>query len=238
MKCAEVFLFLTLFLCPLLNTWEPFLPQLPSYGNYGPLCWFQLELTNNCTCNTLNERFLQAIPLAVSCFGYSVLTFTVFLSLCGMYHKVRTTTIGGRIIRVIPTVVILIILALVIMVWYIRLAVHSDGAGSFSAWLRKVTITGAASIVMLTAVGMYVHFPMHLCEQCRRSPCMSTGTSELQPLHPPEHSNSTQTRFSNPHSTVTTETTPLIPHAPKVSHHNDHSCTSFSIAHSSVTTVI
>ena len=58
LKCAEIFLFLTLFLCPLLNTWEPFLPQLPSYGNYGPLCWFQLELTNNCTYNTLNERFL------------------------------------------------------------------------------------------------------------------------------------------------------------------------------------
>ena len=167
-----------------------------------------------------------------------MLTFTVFLSLCGMYHKVHTTTIGGRIIRVIPTVVILIIIALVIMVWYIRLAVHSDGAGSFSAWLRNVTITGAASIVLLTAAGMYVHFPMHLCEQCRRSPCPSTGTSELQPLHPPEHSSSTETRFSNPHSTVTTETTPLIPHAPKVSHHNDHSCTSFSIAHSSVTTGI
>ena len=150
----------------------------------------------------------------------------------------HTTTIGSHIIKVIPTVVILMILALVIMVWYIRLAVHSDGAGSFSAWLRKVTITGAASIVMLTAVGMYVHFPMHLYEQCRRFPCMSTRQSKLQPLHPQEHSSSTQTRFSNPHSTITTETTPLIPHAPKVSHHNDHSCTSFSVAHSSVTTGI
>ena len=180
-KLGEVFLFLILFLCPLLNSWEPFLPQLPSYGNYGPLCWFRLELTDNSTYNTLNERFLQAIPFAAVSFGYSVLIFTVFLILCGMYCKFRTTTIGGRIIRVIPTVVILIILALVIIVWYIKLAVHSHGFGSFSAWLRNVMITGAASIVTLTAVGMYVHFPIHLCEQCRRSTCMSTGQNELQP---------------------------------------------------------
>ena len=238
LKCAEVFLFLILFLCPLLNTWEPFLPQLPSYGNHGPTCWFRLELTNNCTYNTLNELFLWAIPFAVSCFGYSVLTFIVFVTLCGMYHKVRTTTLGGHIIRVIPTVVFLIILTLVIMVWFIRSAVHSHRFGSFSAWLRSVTITEAVNLVMLMAVGMYVHFPMHLCGQCRRSPSSSTGQSELQPLHPPEHSNSTQTRFSNPHSTVTTDTTPLITHAPKVGHHNDRSCTSFSVAHSSVTTVI
>ena len=65
LKCAEVFLYLVLFLWPLLISWEPFLPQMPSYGNYGPLCWFRLELTNTCTYNTLNERFLQSIPAAV-----------------------------------------------------------------------------------------------------------------------------------------------------------------------------
>ena len=35
-KLWEVLLFILLFLCPILNSWEPFLPQLPSYGNYGP----------------------------------------------------------------------------------------------------------------------------------------------------------------------------------------------------------
>ena len=34
LKLGEVCLFLILFLCPLLNSWEPFLPQLPSYSNY------------------------------------------------------------------------------------------------------------------------------------------------------------------------------------------------------------
>ena len=235
-KWLEVFLFLILFLCPLLNSWEPFLPQLPSYGNYGPLCWFRLELTDNCTYNTLNERYLQSIPFAVVCFGYSVLTFTISLTLCGMYCKFRTTTIGGRIIRVIPTAVVLVILPLVIMVWFIKSAVHSDDFGSFSAWLINVIGIKAANFVLLTAIGIYVHFPTHVCEQCRRSPYLSTEQSELQPLLPPERNISTQTRFSNPHSTVTTETTPLITHALKVGQQNDCSCTSFSIAHSSITT--
>ena len=237
-KWLEVFLFLILFLCPLLNSWEPFLPQLPSYGNYRPLCWFHLELTDNCTYNTLNECYLQSIPVPVVCFGYFVLTFTVLLTLCGMYCKFRTTTIGGRIVKVIPTVVILVILPLVIMVGFIRSAVYSDGFGSFSAWLINVIGIKAANFVLLTAIGIYVHFPTHVCEQCRRSPYLSTEQSELQPLLPPEHNISTQTRFSNPHSTVTTETLPLMPHALKVSQHNDCSHTSFSIAHSSVTTVI
>ena len=239
MKCAEVFLYLVLFFGPLLISWEPFLPQIPSYGNYGPLCWFRLELTSNCTYNTLNECFLQSIPAAVVSFGCFLLTFTVFLTLCGMYCKFRSTTIGGRIVRVIPTVVILIILPLVVMVWFIKLAVHSAGFGSYSAWLTNVTGIRAASLVLLAAMGMYVHFPKHVCKQCRRCPYLSTGQTELQPPHPPEtkHSNSTPTRFSNPHSTVTTETTPLIPHGSKVGHHNDRSHSSFSIAHSPVTTV-
>jgi len=36
-KLGEALLFLTLFLSPLLNTWEPFLlPWFAPYGNYGP----------------------------------------------------------------------------------------------------------------------------------------------------------------------------------------------------------
>ena len=174
------------FFCPLLNSWEPFLPQLPSYGNYGPLCWFRLELTDNCTYNTLNEHYLQSVPVAVVCFGCSMLTFTVLLILCGMYCKFCMTTIGGHIVRVIPTAVVLVILPIVMMVWFIRSAVYSDGFGSFSAWLRNVTGIRAANFVLLTAIGIYVHFPTHKCEQCRRSPYLSTDQSELQPLLPQE----------------------------------------------------
>ena len=265
LKLGELFLFLILFLCPLLNSWEPFLPQLPSYGNYGPLCWFRLELTDNCTYNTLNERYLQAIPFAVVCFGYFVLTFTVLLILCGMYCKFRTTTIGGRIVRVIPTAVFLVILPIVMMVEFVKSAVHSNGFGSFSVWLTYMTATLASTIVMLMAVGAYVHFPTCGCEQCRRCPYLPTRKSELQPvlldpnnnprmkkytnLHPPvitettprplkvnHHNNPSNTKYSVAHSPVTTESAPMIVHPPKLDHHNNPSDTLYSVAHSPVTT--
>ena len=228
LKCAEVFLFLMLFLCPLMNSWEPFLPQSPSYGNYGPVCWFRLELTDNCTYNTLNEHFLQAIPFAI---------FTVFLILCGMYCKFRTTTIGGRIVRVIPTTIVLVMLLIAVMAMYIISAVHSNRFGSFSAWITNVTVITAAAIAMLMVVGMYIHFPTHLCEQCGRTSCLSTGQNEQnQSVHPAEYNNPTQLSVNNPHSTATTETTPLIMHAPKVGHRNERSHTTYSVAHSPVTT--
>ena len=250
-KLGEVFLYLILFLCPLLNTWEPFLPQIPlSYGNYGPLCWFRLELTNNCTSNTFNERFLEAIPNAVLCFGCFVLTFTILLILCGMCCKFRTKQSGNRIIRVIPTVAVLTILILVMTLWFLLSAVSSKGFGngSFSAWLKNVTITTAAAIGMLVAVGVYVHFPTHLCKQCRRAevvrraphqqlpPAGQNEGIEQQPAHPPEHNNLPEEDFNNPppdHMTA-----PLVPSPPKVDHRNNPrpSHTGYNNPHSLVTT--
>ena len=262
LKCAEIFFYLILFLCPLLNSWEPFLPQLPSYGNYGPLCWFRLELTDNCTSNAFNQRFLQAIPFAVVCLGYSVLTSTVSLSLCGMYCRFRMTKIGSRIIRVIPTAVVLVILPIVMMVGFIKSAVHSNCFGSFSTWLVNATATTAGTVVMLMAVGMYVHFPMCVCEQFRRCLYLPTGRNELQPIHlipknnprlkrysnldstvitestplKVNHHTPSNTKYSIVHSPVTTQTASLIVHPRKLDHHNNPSHTMYSIAHSPVTT--
>ena len=246
-KLREVFLYLFLFLCPLLNTWEPFLPQIPSYGNYGPLCWFRLELTNNCTYSTFNECFLEAIPNAVVCFGYFVLTSTISLALCGLYCKFRANKSGNRIIRVIPTVVVLTILTLVMMLWFLLSAVSPKGfgiVGSFSAWLKNVTITTATTTGMLVAVGIYVHFPTHLCKQCRRAtdlhqqirPVGQNEGIEQQPAHPPEHNNPPEEHFNNPppdHMTA-----PLVPSPPKVNHRNNSrpSHTGYSNPHSPVTT--
>ena len=132
---------------------------------------------------------------------------------------------------------VLVMLLIAVMAMYIILAVHSNCFGSFSAWITNVTVITAAAIGMLMFVGMYVHFPTHLCEQCGRASYLSTGQNEQnQSVQPPDHNNPTQSIVSNPHSTVTTETTPLIPHAPKVGHHNDRSHTSYSVAHSPVTT--
>ena len=269
-KLREVFLYLVLFLCPLLNSWEPFLPQISSYGNYGPLCWFSLELTDNCTFNTFNERFLEAIPNAIVCFGYFVLTSTISLTLCGMYCKFRMKKSGNHIIRIIPTIAILTTLTLVMMMWFLLSAVSSKGfgkVGSFSAWLKNVTITTATTIGMLLAVGIYVHFPTHLYKQCkravvmRRAPCQQlppagqndtwysvpheTVTTDAVPSIPPPpnvgHCNDPpQTRSTSHHSPATTdqETARLIAHPPKVSHHNDPSSTWYSVSHETVTTNI
>ena len=66
---------------------------------------------------------------------------------------------------------------------------------------------------------------------------MSTGQNEQnQSVNHAGHNNPTQLSVNNPHSMVTTETTPLITHAPKVGHHNEGSHTSYTVAHSPVTT--
>ena len=229
-KLGEVLLFLILFLCPLLNSWESFLPQIPSYGNYGPLCWFRLELTNNCTYSTFNERFLEAIPNAVVCFGNFVLIFAVLLTLCGMYCKFHRKATRTRIIKVIPTIAILALLTLVMMLWFLLSAVRSEGfhkIGSFSAWLKNITITTVATTGMLLAVGIYVYFPTRLCKQCRRGSARQNGELGQQPVHHPEHNNPLE---------IDCETKPLIPHLPKASSHHDSSHTRYESLYSPITT--
>ena len=264
----EVILFLILFFCPLLNTWEPFLPQLPSYGNYGPLCWFRLELTDNCTTNKSDELFLVNIPFAVVCFGYCVLTFTISLALCRMHCKFRTKTIGNQIITVIPTVVVVTVLQFIVMLWFILSAIPSKSpsqVGSFSEWLRNVTVTTAINIGTLVAVGVYIHFPIYLCRRCKRALHQEGGRNEQEMIHPPDvaHHNTetmyidlhspvttvappqevghrkytTHTTCNIAHSPLTTECTALIStHPPEVDHHKYPTHTTYSISHEPVTT--
>ena len=178
-KLAEALLFLILFLSPLLNTWEPFLPQFAPYGSYGPLCWFRLELTDNCTTNVLthksdiNALYLQTIPFAVMGFVGSVLTFMTLVTLCGMYCKFRMRTIGTRISRVIPLMTIMIFIVFVMAVYFTIISVtykSFDKNNSFSAWLRDVTVILSVTIGSLVIIGVYVHFPMKLCLHHKNSP--------------------------------------------------------------------
>ena len=246
-KAKEVLLFLLLFLCPLLNTWEPFLPQLPSYGSYGPLCLFRLELTDNCTTNKTDELFLKLIPMAVVCFGVGVLTFTISLALCHMYCKFRAKTIGSRIITVIPTTALVTVISFMMMLWFILSAIPSKSQiDSFSAWLGSVTVTPAITIGTQVVVGIYVHFPTHLCLHCKRALHQEGGWNEQEVIHPPQVANHntqcSQTTYTNLHSpvtTVTAETIPLISiHHPEVDYHKYHTYTMRSISHEPVTTDI
>ena len=219
-KLGEALLFLILFLSPLLNTWEPFLPQFAPYGNDGPLCWFRLELTDNCTANTthksdINALYLQTIPFAVICCIGSVLTTTTLVTLCGMYCKFRMRTIGTRISRVIPPMVTLIFIIFVVGAYFAILSVaykSFNNINSFSAWLRDVTVTLAVAIGLLGVVGVYVHFPMKLCLYQKKSPSTQPSlqnrtirTSRASQTVP------SQTVTYLAHETVTTtEASPLI----------------------------
>jgi len=170
---AEALLFFILFLLPLPDTLAPFSPQLPSYGNFGPLCWFRLELTKNCTVSTFDISFLHTVPFAIICFACCVLTLVISLMiLCGLYLKYRNEEgkIGRSIGRYIPTMVILTVLTFIMTGWYIVSAVTAKNfRNSFSDWLREATVTLAATVGILVATGIYIHFPTHLCDLCKRA---------------------------------------------------------------------
>ena len=169
---TEALLFLILFLLPLPDTLAPFSPQLPSYGNFGPLCWFRLELTENCTVSTFDISFLHMVPFAIMCFGCCVLTFTISLTiLCGLYlkyHNEKGRT-GRSIGRYLPTMVILTLLSFIMTGWYIVSAVTAKNFGnSFADWVREATVTLGATIVVLMATGIYIHFQA-LFDLCKRA---------------------------------------------------------------------
>jgi len=257
-KLWEAMLFLLLFLCPLLNSWEPFLPQLPSYGNNGPSCWFSLNLTNNCTTNNSDGLFLRTIPLAVACCGCCLLTLTVSLALCCTYCKFRIKTVGSHIITVIPAVVVMTFVSFMMMVWFVILAATTSSqieSLNFSTWLRNVTVITASTVGILVLAGVYIHFPTQLCLHCKRA-LDQGGQNEQQIARPPEvachntqpvitphlqevdhHKYHTHTICDIPHSPVTTEYTPLIStHPSEVDHRKYPTHTTCSISHEPVTT--
>ena len=168
----EAFLFLILFFIPLLNTLEPLASLLPFYGNYGPMCWFRLELTENCTVSTADVFFLQAIPFAIMCFSCCMLTFMISLTtLCGLYLKFQKKgKLGSRIGTLIPMMLILTVITFVMTGWFIVSAVTAKNfSNSFSDWLREATVTLAATVGILVATGIYIHFPTQLCDLCKRA---------------------------------------------------------------------
>ena len=257
-KLWEAMLFLLLFLCPLLNSWEPFLPQLPSYGNNGPSCWFSLNLIDNCTTNNSDGLFLRTIPFAVACFGCCLLTLMVSLALCCTYCKFRTKTVGSHIITVIPAVVVMTFVSFMMMVWFIIQAATTSSqieSLNFSTWLRNVTVITASTVGILVLAGVYIHFPTPLCLHSKRA-LDQGGQNEQQIVHPPEvayhntqpaitphppnvdhHTYHTHTICDIPHSPVTTEYTPLIStHPPEVDHRKYHTHKICDIPHSAVTT--
>ena len=90
----EVILFLTCFLVPILNTVEPFILPIDPYGHYGPLCWFRLEIDENCSHSNMlykNEQLLWTLPFGLMSFSLFTLGFFITIILCCIYRNFRKT---------------------------------------------------------------------------------------------------------------------------------------------------
>ena len=169
-------------------------------------------------------------------------------SLVGMYCKFHMKTIVSRIIRVLVIPIIAIVTVTTFMIipeWFTLSAVPSKSLGrigSFSSWLRYVTVTTVSTIGMLVVVGVYVYFPTHFCRlHCRRGLHSERGRNGEQVVHPPEvtHHNA-QAMYTNLHSPVTpppevdkhsTDTTCNIPHSPVTTECTLTECTPLISAH-------
>ena len=115
-RMGEVLLFLFLIACPaFLNTWEPFMSQVTSYGSYGPWCWFEQPLPTNCSNHTewYNEDalYLVAIPYTGALFVCSPFLLCVTIAWCGLYIKFHSSLVGNRVAKVIPIIILLLIVA-------------------------------------------------------------------------------------------------------------------------------
>ena len=83
------------------------------------------------------------------------------------------------------------------MLWFILSAITAKSQiGSFSTWVENVTVAPAGTIGMPVVVGIYVHFPTHLCLYCKTALHQEGGQNEQQVIHPPE----SKTSQMNTHS--------------------------------------
>ena len=166
-KLWEVILFLGCFLFPVLITWEPFIAPFASYGNYGPLCWFRLEINENCTYKnkvSLNEYFLWTLPFAIMSFLLWALASIITIMLCCMYCKFHKTRMGGRIKKAIGHALFLTVASFVCVAWIFVETFEPNR--NFSSWTVNVTITPINEAGIVILVALYIYFPAQYLHNC------------------------------------------------------------------------
>ena len=176
-KLWEVILFLGCFLFPVLITWEPFIAPLASYGDYGPLCWFHLEIDENCTYKnkvslSKDEYFLWTLPFAIMSFLLWALASIITIMLCCMYCRFHKTRMGGRIRRAIGHALFLTVASFVCLVWFSQFLLQTSikPSKTFSSWIANVTITPMTVTGIVVLMASYVHLPVQwLYNCCKRS---------------------------------------------------------------------
>ena len=165
-------LFLGSFFFPVLITIEPYIFPIDPYGNYGPICWFRLEINENCTFRHIalldkDEQFLWTLPFTVMSFLLCTLIFSITVVLCCLYCNFRKTKTGSRILKGIRQTVALTIAAFVFVAWFTQFLFQNiKQSKSFSSWTQNVTITPMTVTGILVLVALYIHFPLRLLYNC------------------------------------------------------------------------
>ena len=206
-RVVEVAVFIFLLAFPaFLNTWEPFLLQVTSYGSYGPWCWFEQPLPTNCSNHTdwYNEDglYLVAIPYTGAIFTCFLFMVCMMILWCGFCFKFRYSEIASDITKVTLTLILLLFvtfLGTVFLVVSIVVIVNSKLTHehqSMSRWIAGAVenlIVAAASLVV---AAFFEHFSVLLCAHwCtkmvkrRRKPNMKQvhfnhEEREPEPSHP------------------------------------------------------
>jgi len=168
----EVILFLTCFLVPILSTVEPLLLPIDPYGKYGPLCWFRLEIDENCSHSNLlykNEQLLWTLPFGLMSFSLFTLGFFITIILCCIYRNFRKTRTGSGLKKAIRQTLTLTIPAFVCVAWFIAFLLQKNKQhkrSTFSTWTQNVTLTPIAVTGVMLLVALSIHFPLRLLYNC------------------------------------------------------------------------
>ena len=173
-RMGEVLLFLFLIACPaFLNTWEPFMSQVTSYGSYGPWCWFEQPLLANCSNHTewYNEDalYLVAIPYTGAIFTCFLFMVCMIILWCGFRFKFRYSAIASDITKVTLTLILLLfitVLGTALFVVSIVVIVNSKlthERQSKSHWITDAVVNVIVAAALLVIAAFFEHFRVLLC---------------------------------------------------------------------------
>ena len=206
-RVAEVILFVVLLACPaFLNTWEPFMSQVTSYGSYGPWCWFKQPLPTNCTNHTewYNEDVLYLVTIPYTGAFFTCFLFMVCMMFlwCGFRFKFRYSAIASDITKVTLTLILLLFVTflgtafLVVSIVVIVKSKLTHERQSKSHWITDAVMNLIVAAALLVIAAFFEHFRVLLCahwctktDKRRRKPNMKQvqfnhEEREPEPSHP------------------------------------------------------
>ena len=146
---------------------------LASYGNYGPLCWFRLEIDENCTYKnkvslSKDEYFLWTLPFAIMSFLLWSLASFITIMLCCLYCKFRKTKMGDHIRKAIGHGLFQTVASFVCLAWFSQFVSETSikPSKTFSSWTVNVTMTPLTVAGAVILMASYIHLPVQWLYNC------------------------------------------------------------------------